>query len=62
MNSLQGVGTGLVVGAPLQHTPPQSVLGKEVQGMYVDSLLKEDKEKIHLGKFKGKNVFGKEPR
>ena len=41
MNSLQGVGTGLVVGAPLQHASPQSVLGKEVRGMYVDSLLKK---------------------
>ena len=38
LNSLQGIGTGLVVGAPLQHTPPQSVLRKEVRGMCVGSL------------------------
>ena len=45
VNSSQDIGTGLFMGAPLQHAPPQSVLGKEVRGMCMDSLLREGKEK-----------------
>ena len=60
MISSQGRGTGLVVGSPLQHTPPQSVPGKggsSVQGIYyVCGLIKEGMMKDR-DKFEGKNTF-----
>ena len=50
MISPQGRGTGLVVGSPLQHAPPQSVLdkgGSSVKGMCVCGFIKEGMMKAH---------------